>query len=93
MVKTKTQNRILQILSDAAQREDTCAHQSNEEGYPSAANSHAERADEIRSLADQLKTSMLISDAALTACHSAMLGNVHPKHPAWGVLFSAQDNG
>lgn len=30
--------------------------------------------------------------AALTACHSAMLGKVHPKHPAWGVLFAAQDS-
>lgn len=30
--------------------------------------------------------------AALTACHSAMLGKVNPKHPAWGVLFAAQDS-
>lgn len=29
---------------------------------------------------------------ALTACHAAMLGKVNPKHPAWGVLFAAQDS-
>ena len=29
--------------------------------------------------------------AALTACHSAMLGKVNPKHPAWDVLFAVTE--
>lgn len=29
--------------------------------------------------------------AALTACHSAMLGKVNPKHPAWAVLFAVTE--
>lgn len=41
-----------------------------------------------RNLADR----ETVRSAALTACHSAMLGKVNPKHPAWGVLYAAKDS-
>ena len=50
--------------------------------------------DEMRKLELELaglKQRTFLSEAAVTACHSAMLGKVNPKHPAWGVLYAAQD--
>lgn len=33
----------------------------------------------------------VLAETAVTCCHSAMLGKVNPKHPAWGVVFAVQD--
>ena len=38
-------------------------------------------ADVIR----DLQKRVLLAETAVTACHSAMLGKVNPKHPAWGL--------
>lgn len=33
----------------------------------------------------------LLAETTVTACHSAMLGKVNPKHPAWGCVYAVQD--
>lgn len=38
-------------------------------------------------------TRMDLLDATITACHSAMLGKVNPKNPAWKMIYAAQDSG
>lgn len=43
-----------------------------------------------RELAAEKKRRVL-AETAVTCCHSAMLGKVNPKHPAWGVVFAVQD--
>ncbi|WP_043586705.1 hypothetical protein [Geminisphaera colitermitum] len=35
---------------------------------------------------------MDLLDATITACHSAMLGKVNPKNPAWKMIYAVQDS-
>ena len=51
-------------------------------------------ADFARTLERDLKAERkrrVLAEATVTACHSAMLGKVNPKHPAWGCVFAVQD--
>jgi hypothetical protein len=38
-----------------------------------------------------LKKRITLADATVVACHSAMLGKVNPKHPAWGCVYAYED--
>lgn len=38
-----------------------------------------------------LKKRIAMADATVVACHSAMLGKVNPKHPAWGLVYAYED--
>lgn len=51
----------------------------------------AETKREILGLRDAA-TQMDTCRAALVSCHSAMLGKVNPKHPAWALLYAAEDS-
>jgi len=47
--------------------------------------------DELANLCENLERRLLLAETAVTACHSAMLGKVNPKHPAWGCVYAVQD--
>lgn len=47
--------------------------------------------DELANLCEKLERRLLLAETAVTACHSAMLGKVNPKHPAWGCVYAVQD--
>lgn len=38
-----------------------------------------------------LKERLRLAEDACSAAHSAMLGKVNPKHPAWGVIYAVAD--
>lgn len=38
-----------------------------------------------------LRKRVALAEAAVVAAHSAMLGKVNPKHPAWGCIYAVQD--
>ncbi len=38
-----------------------------------------------------LRARLLLAETAVNACHAAMLGKVHPKSPAWGLVYAVQD--
>jgi hypothetical protein len=40
----------------------------------------------------ELRRRVLLAEIAVTAAHSAMLGKVNPKHPAWGCIYAVQDS-
>ena len=38
-----------------------------------------------------LQKRVLLAETVVTTCHSAMLGKVSPKHPAWSGVYAVQD--
>ena len=51
-------------------------------------------ADFARTLERELEAERkrrVLAETTVTACHSAMLGKVNPKHPAWGCVYAVQD--
>lgn len=61
------------------------------EDWINIANSGANKLNATVRELDAERSRRVLVEAAVTACHSAMLGNFNPSHPAWGVLFAAQD--
>ncbi len=50
------------------------------EAVCAAVNAHADLAERLR-----------LAEDACSVAHSAMLGKVNPKSPAWGVIYAVQD--
>ncbi len=70
-------------------RTDDAKHAYNEQALP-ITNIFAPMAEMELELA-ALKTRLRFAEDTCSACHSAMLGKVHPKHPAWAMVYAVQD--
>lgn len=67
---------------------DRAFHQYNEDAQY-ATFRESIRAMERRLISEQRLRAL--AETAVTCCHSAMLGKVNPKHPAWGCVYAVQD--
>ncbi len=45
----------------------------------------------IKLVFEDEREKLRFAQATALACHSAMLGNVNPKNPTWGMVYAVQD--